>query len=140
MRILISSFLFFFMSACSTSSNYNKVDLAPGLVVSAVGLGTEPARPDLTDDQRMLLSINASKMDAYRSLAEKIYGIQISSSVSIRSLSIENDSFKGKVEGLIRNAEIKEIRPVSDSSYQTTVEVTINPEFRAYVFSQLKGK
>jgi hypothetical protein len=126
-----------FMGACSTHIEFLPNDqLVNGGVIRSVGLGAEPNNDTQSDDQHQLLAIKASKMDAYRSLIEKVYGVHVSSSVTVRSLSIENDTFKGKVEGLIQMAEVVEVRPIGGGSYETIMEVKLTPEFRQFVLTE----
>lgn len=104
--------------------------------IRSVGLGAAPANSEYSAERLQLLAIKASRMDAYRSLVEKVYGVRISSNVTIRALAVENDSFKGKVDGLIQMAEIVEVRPINGGSYETIMEVEMTPEFREFVLSE----
>lgn len=124
-------------SGCSTHIEFMPNDqFKGGGVIRSVGLGAEPMKDQFSPEQSQLLAIKASKMDAYRSLVEKVYGVKISSGVTVRSLSIENDTFKGKVEGLIQMAEVVEVRPIGGGSYETIMEVKLTPEFRQFVLTE----
>ena len=126
-----------FTAGCS----FNATVLSSSMIkesveVKAVGLGVLPEDDSMSEERRHLLAVKASKMDAYRSLVEKVYGVQVSSKINIRSLAIDNDSFKSQVDGLIQMAEIVEVRPILDGgAYETTMSVKLTPEFRNYVLN-----
>ncbi|MDP2564363.1 LPP20 family lipoprotein [Pseudoalteromonas marina] len=126
------------VAGCSVSTNVDFTDVDTSNTVTAIGLGVLPQGDKYSEQQAHLLAVKASKIDAYRSLVEKIYGVKVSSSSTVRSLAIESDSFKAKVEGMIQMAEVEEVKSVMDGlAYETTMSVKLTPEFRSYV---LNGK
>lgn len=125
------------MLGCTFTTNLDLATSESSTKVTAIGLGVLPNGDKYSKEQAHLLAVKASKIDAYRSLVEKIYGVKLSSSSSVRSLAIESDSFKAKVEGMIQMAEVEEVKSVMDGlAYETTMSVKLTPEFRSYV---LKG-
>ncbi|WP_342317882.1 hypothetical protein [Alteromonas macleodii] len=109
--------------------------------ITAVGLGVLPDDEDMPIEQRHMLAVKASEYDAYRVLASKIYGVNVSSKVTIQSLATENDSFKAQVEGLIQMAEKVETTPVMNGyAYETTMKVRMTPEFRNYVLTEVENR
>jgi len=129
------------MSGCSIKTEFvPNMPYDESVEITAVGLGVLPNSEEMSTEQMHMLAVKASKMDAYRSLVEKVYGVKITSNVSIRSLAIENDSFKGRVDGLIQMAEIVEVRSIMDGgAYETTMKVRMTPEFRSYVLKESGG-
>ncbi len=64
-------------------------------------------------EQRRLLAIRSSKLDAYRSLAEQVFGQYLDADTTIGEMMIEDDRFRARVEGVI----------YGDDSYQTTLSL-----------------
>ncbi len=123
-------------SGCSVSTNLDFSGADSSNTVTAIGLGVLPKGDKYSEQQAHLLAVKASKIDAYRSLVEKIYGVKVSSSSTVRSLAIESDAFKAKVEGMIQMAEVEEVKSVMDGlAYETTMSVKLTPEFRSYVLN-----
>ena len=74
-------------------------------------------------EQRRLLAIRSSKLDAYRSLAEQVFGQYLDADTTIGEMMIEDDRFRARVEGVIYGARLVSIEPVGDDSYQTTLSL-----------------
>jgi hypothetical protein len=74
-------------------------------------------------EQRRLLAIRASKLDAYRALAEQVYGQMIDSETSVRDLVVSSDAFRARVQGVIYGAELESITPVGADTYEVTLSL-----------------
>lgn len=97
--------------------------------ISAVGYGTESMYEAYTQGQRRLMAIRASKLDAIRSLAEQINGVKIDSNTTVGAMAIKNDSFRSRVNALVRGARVISVTPMADNNYETVVEVFVDREF-----------
>ena len=73
--------------------------------------------------QRRLLAIRASKLDAYRTLAEQVYGQYLDATTTVADLVIVSDSFRARVEGVIYGARLESIKPVGQDSYEVTLSL-----------------
>jgi hypothetical protein len=106
--------------------------------ITGVGYGAESSFEDLSPGQRRLMAIRASKMDAYRSLAEQLSGIQINSTTTVATLSARNDSFRAKVDSVVRGARVASITPLADSNYETILEVYVSRDFynKTFVYNE----
>ncbi|WP_044409842.1 LPP20 family lipoprotein [Thiomicrospira microaerophila] len=102
--------------------------------ITGVGYGAENGFEGFTDGQRRLMAIRASKLDAYRSLAEQIYGIKIDSNTSVATLTAQSDSFRARVNAVVRGARIVSITPMADNNYETVLEVFVDRGFFEDVF------
>ncbi|SFR53494.1 LPP20 family lipoprotein [Thiomicrospira sp. ALE5] len=102
--------------------------------ITAVGYGTEIAYQGMTPGQVRLMAIRASKLDAYRALAEQLYGINIDSNTSVASLATQNDSFRARVNAMVRGARVISITPMADNNYETVLEVFVDRRFFDQVF------
>lgn len=102
--------------------------------ITGVGYGAESTYEGFTDGQRRLMAIRASKLDAYRSLAEQLYGIKIDSNTSVSTLTAQSDSFRARVNAVVKGARIVSITPMSDNNYETVLEVFVDRRFFEDVF------
>jgi hypothetical protein len=89
---------------------------ATGYAVIAIQNSDDPA-------QRRLLAIRASKLDAYRALAEQVYGQYVDSQTTIGELVVANDSFRARVEGVVYGAELESIDPLGGDTYAVTLSL-----------------
>ena len=90
--------------------------VATGYAVISVQNHKSPA-------QQRLLAIRASKLDAYRALTEQVYGQQLDDNTTVSDMTVVNDTFRAKVEGIIYGAQLVSITPVSDDTYETTMSL-----------------
>ncbi len=97
--------------------------------ISAIGYGAESTYEGYSDGQRMLTSIRASKMDAYRALSEQVYGVRVNGSTTVSSMVAKNDNFRVYVDAYLRGAEIVSINPIGNGNYETVVEMVIDQDF-----------
>jgi len=92
--------------------------------------------------QQRLLAIRASKLDAYRALTEQVYGQQLDASTTVADMTVMNDTFRAKVEGVIYGAVVVSITPVGDDTYETTLSLDqqVVRDLRALYLSQLVAR
>ena len=108
--------------------------------ITGVGYGAESTYEGFTAGQKRLMAIRASKLDAYRSLAEQLYGIKIDSNTSIATLTAQSDSFRARVNAVVRGARIVSITPMADNNYETVLEVFVDRRFFEEVFVYSGGR
>lgn len=73
--------------------------------------------------QRRLLAMRAARLDAYRAMAEQVYGVRVEGGSTVGSLALKDDSFKVYIDAFIRGARVTNVAPRDDGSYETTVEM-----------------
>jgi hypothetical protein len=93
--------------------------VATGYAVISVQNHKNPA-------QQRLLAIRASKLDAYRALTEQVYGQQLDANTTVADMTVMNDTFRTRVEGVIYGAQLVSITPVGDDTYETTMSLDRN--------------
>ena len=76
--------------------------------------------------QQRLLAIRASKLDAYRSLTEQVYGQYLDSTSTVADMAVLSETFRAKVEGIVYGAVLVSITPVGDDTYETTLSLDRN--------------
>ena len=73
--------------------------------------------------QQRLLAIRASKLDAYRSLMEQVYGQYLDVNTTVGQMIVESDTFRARVQGVIYGAYLVSITPVGDDTYEVTLSL-----------------
>ncbi|WP_040725730.1 LPP20 family lipoprotein [Thiomicrorhabdus sp. Kp2] len=112
------------------------------LKITGIGYGAESTYAAYTQGQRRLMAIRSSKLDAYRALAEQLYGIKIDSNTSVSTLTAKNDSFRARVNAVVRGARVVSVTPMADQNYETVLEVYVDKRFfeEAFVYSASKNE
>ncbi len=65
----------------------------------------------------------AAKLDAYRRLAEKIYGTVITSETKVRDMALEKDTITNVVEGMVQGAKVVQTSYYSDGSIKVRMVI-----------------
>lgn len=109
--------------------------MATGYAVISVQNHKNPA-------QQRLLAIRASKLDAYRSLTEQVYGQQLDANTTVADMTVLNDTFRTRVEGVIYGANLVSITPVGEDTYETTMSLdrAVVQDLRSLYLSQLASR
>lgn len=102
-------------------------------VLTAVGYAPISAQMGNTDSAKMLMAIKASKLDAYKELAEQVYGQRIDTQQSLANLVLQNNDLKASVEGVIRGAEVIKTYPVGDDVYATELSLDFQKVYDIYL-------
>jgi len=92
--------------------------------------------------QQRLLAIRASKLDAYRALTEQVYGQQMDASTTVADMTVMNDTFRARVEGVIYGANLVSITPIGDDTYETTLSLDRNAvqDLRTLYLTQIASR
>lgn len=109
--------------------------VATGYAVISVQNHKNPA-------QQRLLAIRASKLDAYRSLTEQVYGQQLDATTTVADMTVMSDTFRAKVEGVIYGAVLVSIAPVGEDTYETTLSLDqhVVRDLRSLYLNQLASR
>jgi hypothetical protein len=75
------------------------------------------------ESSKRLMAIKASKLDAYRELAEQVYGQKVDGEQALANLVLTNNELRSSVEGVIRGARVVKSYPVGDDTYATELEL-----------------
>ena len=132
------------MSGCATpqrSQTLYPVSEADGLV--ATGYAVIASQRGETAAQQRLMAIKASKLDAYRSLAEQVYGQYVNATGTMVDMSVTDDHLKSRVEGVIYGARVVSITPVGEETYETKLAVpqsTVDELVRNYLQTPSAGR
>lgn len=122
--------------ACSSNSSYSTEFAAPPYKkITAVGYGTAEKSDRFSRSQIKLMAIRSSKLDAYRSLSEQVYGVRLRGMTTVENMIINHDSYKAFVDAYLRGARV--LRSVSinkdkyagDDTFETVVELELTSRF-----------
>ena len=107
------------------------VDPVAPLILRVVGYGAvNPKAKGQSKVQKRLMAIRASRLDAYRSMAERVYGTKLSGSSTVRDLVVQNDSFRTYVDTFIHGARVISTDVLEDGSVETILEMVVDAGFR----------
>ncbi|MGK0248888.1 MAG: hypothetical protein ACI910_001622 [Oleispira sp.] len=107
-----------------------EVDPNAIMVLRVVGYGAMVQQKSLTESQSRLMAIRASKLDAYRSMVERVYGTSLQGSTTVRDLAVQNDRFRTYVDTYIHGAHVISSDVMSDGTVETILEMVIDQGFR----------
>lgn len=121
------------LSRTNTSPNapdLNTLNDNQEIVVQGVGYGTMNQYAGYPPEQRRLLAMRASKAEAYRALAEQLYGVRITGSTTISSMVAYDDTYRVKIDTILRGAHMVSGTPLPDGNYKTVVELRLTRKMR----------
>lgn len=76
------------------------------------------------EEEKQVRAMRASKIDAYRELAEQIYGMRVTGRADLQDQRLGTELTSGAVDGVIRGAEVVRSYKVGDS-YVTELRLDI---------------
>ncbi|WP_165312051.1 flagellar assembly lipoprotein FlgP [Vibrio ziniensis] len=94
-------------------------------VLTSVGYASISEQRGRDDAEKQVRAMRASKMDAYRELAEQVYGMRVSGRAELSDQRLGTERTSGEVDGVIRGAEVVRSYKVGDS-YVTELRLDIN--------------
>jgi len=107
-----------------------EVDPVAPMVLRSMGYGAVIKSKNRTTAQSRLMAIRASKLDAYRALAERVYGTALQGSTTVRDLAVQNDRFRTYVDTYIHGARVVSSDIMPDGTVETIMEMVIDQGFR----------
>ncbi|UXY15322.1 LPP20 family lipoprotein [Chitiniphilus purpureus] len=129
----VVAFCCLLLTGCTGLSKSQTGEAAPPVVVPQVitvlGHAAPPAGNELTAAQKRLMALRASRLDAYRALAEMVWGVRLSGQSTVAQMAMQQDRLRVFVEGYLRGARVVSSRELADGSFETQVELTLAPEF-----------
>lgn len=135
--ILAVATLPFLISGCSTFTEsrveweYIQPETHP--VLNAIGYAPVSTQPGSNDSVKMIMAIKASKLDAYRELAEQVYGRKVQEDQSLANLILTDVNLKASVDGVIRGAEVVKSYPVGEDIYATELKLDFQKVYDLYL-------
>ena len=87
------------------------------------------ALPD-TEGHEKVMSKRAAELDAYRRLAGRMMGVQITSDTTVRDMCLENDQIVAALSQVLKAATPTGIKYISDGTCEVTMEVKVEDVIR----------
>ena len=109
--------------------------------IMATGYAVIGVQNNKNAPQQRLLAIRAAKIDAYRGLAEQVYGLNLDANTTVSEMTVMNDTFRTRVEGVIFGAKLTSITPLNNDTYEVTMSLdrsTVN-DLRLLYLEQVAG-
>lgn len=114
---------------CSTCPT-TPMTVAPQTVrLTAIGYGATSNFEGYTAGQKRLMAMRASKVDAYRAIAEQVYGVRIKGQTTVSAMVAQSDSFRSYVDAYVRGARVLSVTPMADGNYETELEIDLPINF-----------
>lgn len=113
------------------------IDVMPRdpIIVRTTGYSAPTTNKSFSKAQQRLMTMRGSKLDAYRNLAERVYGIDISSNNSVSNMIAQHDEIRAYVDAYLVGAKIVSQRELADGTFETVVELALKENFRQCVSS-----
>lgn len=119
MKKLILLFTVLVMVGCQPLQN-----MRPDDWLTAVGYASISEQKGRNEEEKQVRAMRASKIDAYRELAEQVYGMRVSGRADLQDQRLGTELTSGAVDGVIRGAEVVRTYKVGDS-YVTELRLDI---------------
>ena len=139
-QLLMSAMMLFAVAALSGCNSmftkhveWETIEPESYPVLSAVGYAPIDAQLASDDSTKTLMAIKASKLDAYRELAEQVYGQKVDGEQELANLILTNNQLKSSVEGVIRGARVVKSYPVGEDTYATELELDMSRVYDIYL-------
>lgn len=94
-------------------------------VIKAVGYAPISAQKGQSEASKMLMALKASKLDAYRELAEQVFGQKVDGEQSLANLVMDDARLNSSVQGVIRGAKVTKSYAVGNDTYATELELDL---------------
>ena len=119
---------------CAAVGKQDTSDEFEPIVVQVSGFGVYgQAQQGRSNPKQRLMALRASKLDAYRNLAERVYGTVIYGHSTVSDFALKNDSFRVYVDSYVRGARILSVEEHPGGVVETLMELKLEPQFQQCV-------
>ncbi|MCG3722703.1 flagellar biosynthesis protein FlgP [Vibrio cincinnatiensis] len=105
--------------------------------LTAVGYASISEQRGRDEEEKQVRAMRASKIDAYRELAEQIYGMRVTGRADLQDQRLGTELTSGAVDGVIRGAEVVRSYKVGDS-YVTELRLDIRKMDRLRSYGEVQ--
>lgn len=111
-------------------------NLPPPIIINATGYSAPlSGKSSHSKAQARLMSLRGSKLDAYRNLLERVYGLKIDGSSSLSNMATQHDELRAYINAYLVGAKVISQRELEDGTFETVVEMALQENFRQCVSS-----
>ncbi|WP_076540170.1 LPP20 family lipoprotein [Shewanella sp. UCD-KL21] len=124
----------FTLSGCAVNDKYVQWETeAPKQFPKLTAIGYAPlaTQPATEQSHKVLMAMQASKIAAYRELAEQVYGQQIDASSQVDDWLLNKQTVTASVSGMIKGAKVVKSYPAGDM-YVTELELDFSQVWSLY--------
>ena len=104
-------------------------------LIKAVGYAPLTEQKANSEEERMLMAVKASKLEAYKELAEQVYGQKVDYKVTMGQALLGNEQLRASLQGVIRGARVVKTYPVGQF-YVTEMELDFKQVYDLYQNAQ----
>ena len=97
--------------------------------IVAIGHGSISNYGQHNGGQQKLMAMRAARLDAYRNLAEQVYGFKLTGSTTVNSFASQSDSVRAYIDTFLRGARIASIGANQDGLYEAQAELELPGDF-----------
>ncbi|MBB1382606.1 MULTISPECIES: LPP20 family lipoprotein [Shewanella] len=122
------------LSGCVSKDKYVQWETeAPASFPTLTAIGYAPlaTQPSKEASHRILMAMQASKIAAYRELAEQVYGQKVTANSDVSEWLLTDDNVKSSVSGIIRGAKVVKTYP-SGEFYVTELALDFKQVWQLY--------
>jgi hypothetical protein len=112
----------------TSSSDQTESKLDP-ILIRVTGYSAFDAEADAKSESKRLLALRASKLDAYRSLAERVYGLSIYGKSMVKDFVLKEDRFAVALDSYIRGARVVSVNEKQGIGFETVLELMLPGNF-----------
>lgn len=102
----------------------------PPILIRVTGYGVYDAKAKHKQASKRLKAIRASRLDAYRNLAERVYGLSLSGSSKVKDFDLMHDEFAAQVDTVVRGARVVSISENPMTGMETVLELELPADFK----------
>ena len=131
-RWAVIAVLFLMMSGCAPlTPDVEKTRAYPeSIVIRVTGYGAYEDPRDRLLQRHRLMAMRASKLDAYRALAERVYGTSLTGSSTVRDMVLQDDSYRALVDSVVRGAKVVSVSELPGGGFETVLELVLDGRFQ----------
>lgn len=133
LHLLCVGWLSAVMAGCETLEDWagfvqRNEEMPPSetMVMRVTGYAAYDVEAAKKSAQFRLDAVRASRLDAYRALAERVYGTRIISQSQVSRASLTQDSFVARVDSSVRGAQVISVSENTQGTIETVVELILD--------------
>tara|TARA_R110001592_G_scaffold7126_1_gene40147 strand:+ start:13667 stop:14320 length:654 start_codon:yes stop_codon:yes gene_type:complete len=99
------------------------------ILIRVTGYSAYESEQGAKSESKRLLAQRASKLDAYRALSERVYGIAIKGQSTVKDFMLKEDRFSVGFDSFVRGARVVSINEKKGVGFETVLELVLPSSF-----------
>jgi hypothetical protein len=96
-----------------------------GVILFGLSVSANAQKVVQSEAQAKLMAKRAAQQDAYRNLAETIYGIKIDSKTTVNNFVTQDDKIRSRLQAFLRGAQVVSVDYLPDGTCKVEVEIKV---------------